>query len=393
MMLRGRSPGQGDGQGGGQGEQHQPRVVQIQISRYTRTLPRRGEPLEFLVAIHMEGTASTWHRNATLSRDDEQRVLELIEGLRLWSAGLGLTRRAAQSAAKGIGRTLRDVFLGKRGREVLAALQPTALLLMVDETVIHLPWEMMLDGDDRPLVLTPFGRVVTTRVMPSIGRDLASENPTIRVLAVENPTQDLVATERVIDVIEGLGSATGDAEFEVTVLSRDRATRARFVETVTGQDFDIIHFAGHGRFDAERPDDNAVVMADGVLTDEHVLKLRWARPPFVVVNSSCESGRAAPGQRVVSNDRRSNGLASAFLGRGVEAYLGHYFLVDDASAAEFSETFYTTMIEDQNIGTAVQTARLRALQRFGDEADLTGLGAVFFGDAGTAERRDLATAS
>jgi hypothetical protein len=40
----------------------------------------------------------------------------------------------------------------------------------------------------------------------------------------------------------------------------------------------------------------------------------------------------------------------------------------------------------------VQAARERSLDRYGDDADLTGLGAVFFGDAGTAERRDLATA-
>lgn len=381
MMLRGRSSGSDAA--------HEPRVVQIQISRYSRALPRKGEPLEFLVAIHMEGTASTWQRNAVLAGDDEQAILQHIDGLRLWSAGLGLTKRTAQSAAKGIGRTLRDVFLGKQGREVLATLRPTALLLMVDETVIHLPWEMMLDGDDRPLVLTPFGRVVTTRAMSPLGRDQATENPTIRVLVVENPTEDLVATERVIEVIEGL--AASDVDFEATVLSLGQATRRRFIETVTTQDFDIIHFTGHGRFDAIRPDDNAVVLADGLLTDEQVLRLQWARPPFVVVNSSCESARAAPGRRVVSNDRRSNGLASAFLSRGVEAYLGHYFLVDDASAAAFSETFYAAMIDQRNIGSAVQEARRVALQRFGDEADLTGLGAVFFGDAGTAERRDLAT--
>jgi hypothetical protein len=95
---------------------------------------------------------------------------------------------------------------------------------------------------------------------------------------------------------------------------------------------------------------------------------------------------------MVSNDRRSNGLAAAFLSRGVEAYLGHYFFVEDSAAAEFSENFYSTLLSARNVGTAVQTARERALSRFGSDVDLTGLGAVFFGDSGTAERRDLATA-
>lgn len=389
MMLTGRHSGTAAAS--------EPRVVQIQISRYTRTLPRAKEPLEFLVAMHMEGTATTWQRNAVLPRDDEQRILEQIEGLRLWSAGLGFTQRMARSAVSGIGKTLRDVFLGRQGREVLATLRPTALLLMVDETVIHLPWEMMIDGNGRPLVETPLGRVLTTRMVSPLLRDAATENPVVRILAVENPTEDLAATERVMAVIEGLrgvtGGVTGDATVEVTTLARAKATRRGFISTVTGTDFDIIHFAGHGRFDAARPEDNAVVLADGLLTDEQVLKLRWERPPFVVLNSSCESARAAPGQRIVSNGRRSNGLAAAFLSRGVEGYLGHYFLVDDGSAAEFSETFYTTLLQRRNVGTAVQDARERALFRFGDEADLTGFGAVFFGDAGTAERRDLATAA
>lgn len=384
MMLTGRHSGAAAA--------HEPRVVQIQISRYTRTLPRAKEPLEFLVAMHMEGTATTWQRNAVLPRDDEQRILEQIEGLRLWSAGLGLTQRMARSAVTGIGRTLRDVFLGRQGRDVLAMLRPTALLLMVDETVIHLPWEMTVDGDGRPLVETPFGRVLTTRMLSPLMRDSATEDPVVRVLAVENPTEDLAATERVMAVIDDLRHVTGDVTVEVTTIARKQATRRGFIDAVTAHDFDVIHFAGHGRFDAARADDNAVVLADGLLTDEQVLKLRWERPPFVVLNSSCESARAAPGHRIVSNGQRSNGLAAAFLSRGVEAYLGHYFLVDDGSAAEFSETFYTTLLRRRNVGTAVQDARERALHRFGDEADLTGFGAVFFGDAGTAERRDLATA-
>jgi hypothetical protein len=45
------------------------------------------------------------------------------------------------------------------------------------------------------------------------------------------------------------------------------------------------------------------------------------------------------------------------------------------------------------VGRAVPEARQRASDRFAGECDHTGLGAVFFGAAGTAQRRDLATAS
>jgi hypothetical protein len=369
---------------------HEPRVVQFQISRYSRALPTPDEPLEFLVALHMEGTASTWQHNTALRPDDEQRLLAQIDDLRRWSAGLGMTPSTAKAAVQAIGCTLRDAFLGRKGRDVLAAMNPTAILMMIDETVIHLPWEMMPDDTGDPLIETPFSRVITTRVVAPQGRDLDSEDPRVRVLAVENPTEDLAATERVLEVVNGLRDSNPGVEVEVTTLERAHATRHGFLEAVTGQDFDIIHFAGHGHFDSARAHDNALVLADGLLTDDQVMKLSWSRPPFVVLNSSCESARAGAGRRVVSKGR-ANGLAAAFIGRGVEAYIGHYFLVDDAAAAAFSSTFYETLLNERNIGAAVQRSRDVSLRSFGDNADLTGFGAVFFGDAGGATRRDTAT--
>lgn len=371
----------------------QPRIVQLQISRYTRALPRSGEPLEFLVAMHVEGTPVTWQRNATLPRADEQRLLTAIDGLRLWSAGVGLTLGTAQDAAAAIGQTLRDVFLGEQGIQLLDRLDRTALLMMVDETIIHLPWEMMVDAADRPMVLEPFGRVVTTRIMSEPGRDPSTEDATIRILAIENPTDDLAGSGRLIDTINALGDTHDDLEVQVTTLGRSKATRRGVVTAIDGHDYDIIHFAGHGAFDSARPSDGALMLADGSFTDEEVLQLTWSRPPFVVINGSCESARMSSGKRIVSNRKRSNGLAAAFMGRGVEAYLGHYFFVDDAAAAEFGDRFYAALLNERNVGQAVLDARRDAVGRFGVDGDLTGLGAVFFGDAGTAERRDLATAS
>lgn len=387
MMINGR---------GGYHGKEPPRVLQIQVSRYTQGLPRKGEPLPFLVALHVEGTATTWQRNATLAPTVEAQLLEHIDGLRRWSAGLGLTPSTATEAVHAVGATLRDVFLGGEGAEVIRSVQPSAILWCVDETVIHLPWEMTIDIDDAPLLLTPLGRVVATRIAPQPGRDLASEVEAVRILAVENPTEDLAASERVLELIDGLGVGGGTGAggtVEVVTLRRAEATRAGFAAAVKGQDFDIVHFAGHGLFDIRQPGDVSLVLADGRFDDEAVLALEWSRPPFVVVNSSCESGRAAPGRRIVTAGKAANGLAAAFLSRGVEAYLGHYFLVPDQSAADFAETFYSTLFGARNVGTAVQEARTRLLGSFHSDVDLTAFGATFFGDAGTAERRDLATAS
>ncbi|TFH27055.1 MAG: CHAT domain-containing protein, partial [Myxococcales bacterium] len=247
----------------GGGAANQPRVVQLQVSRYTRALPRGRDPLQFLVGLHVEGTPIAWQRNATLTRDDEHRLLDGIDGLRRWSGGVGLTRRTARSAVDEIGSTLRDVFLGAEGRGLLRDLDRTALLLVVDETILHLPWEMMRDDADRLLVSEPFGRIITTRLVTPPGRDPTSEDPTVRILAVENPTEDLASSENVLEMIHGLQEFSPDLEIEVTTLARRRATRGGFAAAVEGRDYDIIHFAGHGSFDTAQPGDSAVVLADG----------------------------------------------------------------------------------------------------------------------------------
>ena len=380
--------------GGRTGAKEQPRVLQIQVSRYTPKLPAPNESLRFLVAFHVEGSASTWQRNAELSRAAEQRVLSQIEDLRLWSAHLSMTKRTAQATTQSLGRTLRDVFLGRAGVGLIERVRPTAILLFVDETVINLPWEFMCDGAGNPLFRTPLSRVVTSRVVPERGRDPAGEDPEIRILAVENPTEDLVATARVVEVLMGFeGDRADGVTVDVTVLRAKDATRRRFRDAVNGQAFDIIHFAGHGVFDPAKPSDVALLLNDGPFVDEDVLALAWTAPPFVVFNSSCEGGRAAPGRRIVLGRRRSNGLAAAFVARGVEAYLGHYFLVSDGSAARFAEEFYERLFDLKNLGQAVLDARTSIYDRYASDGDLTAFGLTFFGDSGTAERMDVATAA
>lgn len=375
------------------GAEEQPRVLQIQISRYAPKLPAPNESLRFLVAFHVEGSASTWQRNTVLPRVTEQRILAEVEALRLWSARLGMTERTARAATVSLGRTLRDVFLGRKGARLIESIRPTAILFFVDETVINLPWEFMCDREGAPLFSVPLSRVVTSRVVPEPGRDPSAEDPEIRILVVENPTEDLVATEQVVDVLAALAGDRGDGvTVDVTVLRAKHATRRRFREAVDGQAFDIVHFAGHGLFDPSKPSDGVLVLNDGPFVDEDVFGLGWTAPPFVVFNSSCESGRAAPGRRIVLGRRRSNGLPSAFLARGVEAYLGHYFLVSDGSAASFAKTFYESLFESKNLGQAVLDARTSIYERFETDGDVTAFGLTFFGDSGTAKRADLATA-
>ena len=369
-----------------------PRIVQVGVSPTGVDRPVATAPLEFTVTIHEEGTALTYRQSVGLDRGVEVRLLRLVADLHQWSLGHGATPAAARKATSELGRTLFRTFLGRRGGAVLAGLHPTAVLLDVDETVLGLPWETLRSPASELALDVPFGRIVTTGVVPAARRDPTDEDPVVRILAVVNPTDDLSATEAELAVLAALEDDGLGATVALDVLQGASATRAGLRRALKGSAYDIVHFTGHSLFAAGGPHDSALQLADGPLRADDVARLAWSVPPYVVFNSSCESARAAQGRQLVSASGRSNGLAAAFLAAGCEAYLGHFWPVGDEAAARFSRAFYEALFTERNVGGAVRTARLAVRGLFEESADLTAFGAVFFGDAGSADRRDVATA-
>lgn len=362
-----------------------PHVVQIAIA-----------PLDagrFAVAIHEEGTGIRFRQEVRVTPETEATLLRLVAELHAWSVGLGLTPSAARQRTEQLGRLLHRTFLGRRGGAVLASRQPTAVLLDVDESVLGLPWEAMRAADGELALDVPFGRIVTTATDPAAPRDPTTDDPTVRILAVVNPSDDLAATEAELAVLRDLADGRAGVPVVLDVLEGRSATRAGFRDAVAGAAHDIIHFAGHARFDRGRPHDSAVLLADGPLTASAVRRLAWTSPPYLVFDSACQSARMVHGRALVAPGGKVNGLPAAFLAAGCSAYVGHFWPIGDAAAAEFAGTFYETLFRQVDAGVAVLDARRAVRRRFDDAVELAAFGAVFFGDAGSAEeRRDLAQA-
>jgi CHAT domain-containing protein len=370
-----------------------PRVIHISVARYRRKLPQPGEALEFLVAVHEEGTGITWQQNITVDAATEEFLADATHNLHLWSMNLALTPKKAEDLVRKLGTRLYETFLGPEGNKFLRTMSPTAILLDVDETILNLPWELLAVSEIPLAERTPFGRLVTTRILPQAGRDPQQEDTVVRILAVANPTLDLPATERALTELEGLAGDHFDFSVEVDVLTKDKATREQFAKALDGSEYDILHFAGHAFLDPDSPGSSALRFADGDLTADDVLELSWKKPPYFVFNSACESGRAVGGQRLVSDHSHSNGLAAAFLARGVYGYAGYFWPVTDAGAGIFTKTFYRTLLERENVGLAFLEARQRALRELWEFGDLTGYSAILYGDAASKHRRDLAMAA
>ncbi len=374
------------------GEAEMPRVIHISLARYRRELPQPGEALEFLVAIHEEGMGITWQQNVTVDPATEAFLVEATNDLLLWSVNRALTPKKAAQRARELGARLYQTFVGAEGEKVLGAITPTAILLDVDETVLNLPWKLIAAPTGPLPLATPFGRLVTTRMILRQGRDPLQEDQVVRILAVANPTSDLAASEAEIAALQELQGPHGPFRVEVDVLTRDQATRAHFAQKLAAGDYDMLHFGGHGFLDRDTPGLSILRFADGDLTADEVLELPWKKPPYFVFNSACESGRGVGGQRLVSAEGQTNGLAAAFLAAGVYGYAGYFWPVTEAGASIFARTFYQHLFLRENVGLAFLEARQRAIRELGEVGDLAGYSAILYGDAASKHRRDLAMA-
>jgi hypothetical protein len=377
----------------GKGGQALPRVLHISIARYRPDLPRPGEPLDFLVSIHEEGTGLTWQQNITVDPASERFFLDTTQALYGWSLTRGVPPQQTRAQIASLGTRLYETFITSEGGKVLASITPTALLLDVDETILNLPWELLAGARGPIAQEVPFGRLVTSRVIPRPGRDPVQEDAAVRILVVANPTGDLPAAELEAGAIGLLEGDHAGFRIDVDALVGRKATRAAFRDRLVQGDYDILHFAGHAHLETDQPDASALRFADGVLPANEVLALPWKAPPYLVFNSACESGRAAGGHRLVAGDSQANGLAAAFLAAGAHAYAGYFWPVTDTGAELFAGTFYDSLFRSENVGLAFLEARRRAVYDLGDDGDLTGFSAVLFGDAASSHRRDLAMAA
>jgi hypothetical protein len=76
-----------------------PRVIHISVARQGRELPHVGQPQDFAVAIHEEGTALTWQQHVTLDPEIEVSFADAVRELSLWS--LNLSAMTAPACSRG----------------------------------------------------------------------------------------------------------------------------------------------------------------------------------------------------------------------------------------------------------------------------------------------------
>src|SRR5262245_26850596 len=248
------------------------------------------------------------------------------------------------------------------------------ITIEVDQTTAKYPWEMLVH---KKYARTSFlgTNVRVSRQFRSLLSPPPSSPPALsnklKALVIADPAPGRLtlpgARQEGRSVVEVLDQAsiawrgTYDISVKVRVGSPEDATAAAMLEDlrkrhgcvisaqpcdpfevamlIVNEQFDIIHYAGHGRFEPQKGRAGWVFGEDCFLTAQEIFRVRQV--PRLVFANACFSAAT-----MEESDHRGHlvGLAQAFFARGIPNFIGAGWRVDDDCARECARWFYARVM-------------------------------------------------
>lgn len=246
----------------------------------------------------------------------------------------------------------------------------TPLTLMVDRSTAAFPWEMAAFEQHGKAVFYGPGRQLTRQFRTSLSGAPGLVAPPIpnrlRVLVIADPAPEADlqlrgAREEGRAVVRILESMRERQDLDIAVEQRigaDECDPVELLALILSEEFDLIHYSGHGEFDEKNPARSGWVFGkENILSARDLFRAR--RVPRLIFANACFSGVVRSGKPFTLQESNRNlaGLAQAFFERGVQNYIGTGWPVDDAAALEFAKVFYREALSGNPLGSSLSKAR------------------------------------
>ena len=222
-------------------------------------------------------------------------------------------------------------------------------LNLISEGVLHyLPFAALQDADGRFLIERYTLSVAPSASILKLSRD---RNPRRwrSMLLFANPNGRLPGSQKEVEAIASAGSA-----MRRHTLIGAEATQAN-LEQLAGE-YDILHFATHGRFVARTPwRSHLELHGEDILSVEEIGRLEL--DAYLVTLSACESALSGGLLADVPNGDEWVGLNQAFLAAGTPTVMASLWPIDDLVSSDFMTQFY------QALGPGGKANALATVQR------------------------------
>ncbi|MFY4728412.1 CHAT domain-containing protein [Nitrospira sp. BLG_2] len=246
----------------------------------------------------------------------------------------------------------------------------TPLTLMVDRSTAVFPWEMAAFERHGKTIFYGPGRRLARQFRTILSGPPGLIAPPIpnrlRVLIIADPAPEADlqlpgARAEGRAVVQVLRKVKEEEGLDITIEQRigsDECDPVELLALILSEEFDLIHYSGHGDFDEKNPAKSGWIFGkEYVLSAGDIFRAR--RVPRLIFANACFSGVVRSGKpfTVEESNRSLAGLVQAFFERGVQNYIGTGWPVDDAAALEFAKVFYREALLGNDLGSSLSKAR------------------------------------
>lgn len=280
-----------------------------------------------------------------------------------------------ENSIKGNGRSLLkisqhlyDSIFPVQVKEKLAAINVQNLSLIIDDSLVGIPWEVLYDGEEFLCLHFNMGRRVHTS-HPIFEPENRNDDHRIKMLILADPRSDLPSSydegSKLSKQLEQCGD-TLDVFLETSHIDSKKIFRHIF-------EYDIIHYAGHAVYNQKNPELSGWHLMDGYLTAQQILQMPGGKKrfPSLIFSNACQSGKTGVWPQINSNewiDSSAFDLVNAFLRCGVRHYIGTFQDIRDKTSLDLALYFYRSMMHSHSIGKSLRLARLQMLEEYGRDS-------------------------
>jgi len=334
------------------------RVLQLEVAREKDRLKISAH--EYLAG---EATTIRHYEEMPVSMDlVARRCREIVELLNRANRYGRLTREILVKL-RDVGQMFYDEFFTMGVKQKLRDTKAEYLRLHLDDHLVHIPWELLHDGQEFLCQRFNMGRLVRTRQAVVGTRRRALGRP-LKMLIVADPEGDLKGAYTEGTQLRDHMDRNKDL---VNVSLRSGSITPEFLKEKI-RNFDLVHYAGHADYNPECPEESGWRLTSGTLKPEDVVKMAGtAAMPALIFSNACQSARTEEWSIRENFQGEIFGLANAFLLAGVRHYVGTFWEIPDEPSRRFALDFYAHLLAGSTTGEAVRLARETLIKAHGEE--------------------------
>jgi len=276
----------------------------------------------------------------------------------------GRMTREVMVKLREIGQALSDELFTSDVKEKVRETRAEHLILNLDDQLVHVPWELVHDGQQFLCQRFSMGRLVKTR-QPIVGSRTRMLARPLKMLILVDPQGDLKEAynegAQIYDYIDR------HRDF-ISVSLRSENITPEFIKGRI-RNFDLIHFAGHADYNQQNPRESGWQLTKGHLKAQEIIEMgKTSTMPALIFANACQSARTEEWTLHENFQYEIFGLANAFLLSGVKHYVGTFWEILDEPSSRFALEFYTHVLSGTTIGEAVRLARMELIKEYGEES-------------------------